>query len=310
MMKKLMPPSSAQKFLKNIKNREQIESLHDNDSIPPELVTWLARLKLLHGVPFHYLVPHEKMLPQESIRFFQVDLNWLKCLLEGALSLGNTTQGDQDHRQALSPTIHKQAHQEATALRQNMILPNASKIHSRSQHNSEQPLSGFLLRSAVVSGWPGLEIEAYPSGADTEDPNQKLKILRMERLSDNIVLCLFEGILQNVFIHEPTEGLHFGVDIDENLKLYKELWEISSDPNNSQIKVRKEIEKNGQRVTINSQEMNECIRDNKKKVLKVSQLKQKIVDKLRDAGINEEFTSAEFALQMVEGVQNVKFSTQ
>jgi hypothetical protein len=43
------------------------------DAIPgfaDPLNNWLARLKLLYGVPFNYLVPDEGMLPPESIRFF------------------------------------------------------------------------------------------------------------------------------------------------------------------------------------------------------------------------------------------------
>ena len=44
---------------------------------PPAMVSeWLARLRLLKGVPFPHLVPDEAMLPPESVRFFQLDFNW------------------------------------------------------------------------------------------------------------------------------------------------------------------------------------------------------------------------------------------
>ena len=52
------------------------------------VVSWLSRLRLLEGVPFPYIVPSEGMLPNESIRFFHVDRNWLDALVDGALSVG------------------------------------------------------------------------------------------------------------------------------------------------------------------------------------------------------------------------------
>ena len=47
------------------------------------VVSWLSRLRLLEGVPFPYIVPSEGMLPNESIRFFHVDRNWLDALVDG-----------------------------------------------------------------------------------------------------------------------------------------------------------------------------------------------------------------------------------
>ena len=40
------------------------------------------------GVPFSYIVSSEEMLPNESIRFFHMDRNWLDALVDGALSTG------------------------------------------------------------------------------------------------------------------------------------------------------------------------------------------------------------------------------
>ena len=56
-------------------------------AIAKDLVDWLARLVLLYPVPFHYLVPHQSLLPSESIRFFHLDDNWVDALLDGALSI-------------------------------------------------------------------------------------------------------------------------------------------------------------------------------------------------------------------------------
>jgi hypothetical protein len=73
-----------------------------------------------------------------------------------------------------------------------------------------QAVTGFLLRSDLVSGWPGLEVTAY--GATGADP---LTILRFERLAPTILICLFDGVVDHVDIHEPPEGLHFGFDVPD-----------------------------------------------------------------------------------------------
>jgi len=52
------------------------------------ITEWLSRLRLLDGVPFPYIVPSDGMLPNESIRFFHLDRNWLDALVDGALSTG------------------------------------------------------------------------------------------------------------------------------------------------------------------------------------------------------------------------------
>ena len=51
------------------------------------IVEWLRSLRCLRGVPLGYLVPDTRMLPEESLRFFAVDANWLDALCDGALSL-------------------------------------------------------------------------------------------------------------------------------------------------------------------------------------------------------------------------------
>ncbi|PMD32991.1 hypothetical protein L207DRAFT_608789 [Hyaloscypha variabilis F] len=50
---------------------------------------WVLDKLHLHGVPAHYLIPDPSYLPAESIRFFYIDKNWTKALMDGALSLAN-----------------------------------------------------------------------------------------------------------------------------------------------------------------------------------------------------------------------------
>jgi len=91
----------------------------DPDLNPPASVCqWLARRLLLYGVPFSYLVPDERMLPPDSMRFFSLDPGWVKCLLEGACSVGRGSTREQavdeklrnrffDLAEAASPTIRQ-----------------------------------------------------------------------------------------------------------------------------------------------------------------------------------------------------------
>ena len=74
--------------------------LSDNPPvIPTEIVKWLSKLKLLYGVPFNYLVPDIRMLPPESLKFFYLDTQWIDCLIDGAYSIGRSTEGEKmsDH---------------------------------------------------------------------------------------------------------------------------------------------------------------------------------------------------------------------
>jgi len=157
---------------------------------PGEVSEWFTDLLCLKHVPFHYLVPREDMLPVNSLRFFQVDVSWMECLLDGAFSVGRVSSAD--------------IIQDAQA-REAGTVPNAPTY------------SGFLLRSPVVSGWPNLEVEAYTQAVSPNDEYlpkgiTPVKRLRFDRLGEDVLLCLFDGEIKTVDIHEHAETIHFGVD--------------------------------------------------------------------------------------------------
>lgn len=167
---------------------------HNPPALPASLETWLNDLCLLKGVPFAYLVPDEKLLPAESIRFFKMDSDWIAALCDGALSIGRVTSKDYKNDGEVIDKIN---------IEEKLF---AGKI------------SGFIIRSEAVSGWPGLQIEGY----DTKDPDpldsdtKALSVLRDEKLSPNVRLCLFDGDLQTLSLHLKPEMLHFGVDQNEH----------------------------------------------------------------------------------------------
>ena len=59
-----------------------------------QVVRRLAKIRLLKGVPFQYLIPTDAALPVESIRFFHIDQNWLDALIDGALSVTMRSKSD------------------------------------------------------------------------------------------------------------------------------------------------------------------------------------------------------------------------
>ncbi len=195
-----------------------IAQLLEEDQVAASIYIWLAKLKLLHGVPFRYLVPDERMLPPESIKFFNLDLAWVNALVDGAFSIGNHAAKNVDnqtimHKLSDSAKPAVNAHSNAAARN---ARPKAFKLDEISNKDPFAPVTGFLLRSEVVSGWRGLQVTAfdkdhYPANTGSKDVKY-LRMLRLEHLSDNLLLALFEGQAYRVDIHEPSEGLHFGFE--------------------------------------------------------------------------------------------------
>lgn len=172
-------------------------------ALPDNIEQWLSDVSLLKNVPFSYLVPDERLLPPESLRFFYLDPSWVAGLVDGALSIGRVNK---PHDLA----VHKQA------------LGDAAVI------DSSQQISGFLLRSSVVKGWPSLQVNAYDyrfgAGSDGVEDSKNENIpaaagelprLRLERLSDHVLLGLFQGEIRVLDIHEEPQTIHLGFDVTD-----------------------------------------------------------------------------------------------
>lgn len=153
--------------------------------LPAVVSDWLNDLSQLKHIPFNYLVPDERVVPVESIRFFMVDPDWLSCLLDGAFSIGRVAR-------------HNHVHD--TSLVENHLPDNTGQI------------TGFMLRSEMAAGWPDMVIEGYGATPDAQGVvGDKLELIRKAYLSDNVLLCLFKGNLKTLDIHLPPERLHFGL---------------------------------------------------------------------------------------------------
>jgi hypothetical protein len=182
--------------------------------VPGELRRFMSRLRLLHGVPFSYLVPDADLLPIESIRFFHLDRNWTDALVQGALSVGTISTADRAQLEAVYPHIRKDVDETERTIR----TPQGEERLA----GTAGAITGFLLRSRAVSGWPNLHVRAYSrdvlkddalTTAAESDPD-RMKVLRMERLAPAVLLVLFDGVPAVVHIEEPRQGIQFGARTD------------------------------------------------------------------------------------------------
>ncbi|GIP23381.1 hypothetical protein [Paenibacillus sp. J22TS3] len=198
-LQEVAPLQSIQQFMAMPEAKQAIEDQVSNDLLP--VAEWLADLVLLQGIPFDYLVADERMLPVESLKFFYIDNNWISAMLDGALSIGLESSRHTNFHDLTQDLIHGAAY-EITG------RSAADKARTPADGSSSERISGMLLRSAVVSGWPNLVVRAFHTDGSP------MKLLRMERLSASVLLCLIDGVPASIQISEPREGFGFGTDDD------------------------------------------------------------------------------------------------
>jgi len=302
-MRTLNPRTTFQaKIADTFADPAAIQSSLEAVLLPKDISKWLGRLRLLKGVPFNYLVPDERMLPPESIRFFYLDMNWIDSLLDGAFSIGrNLTRTEQAATHnldaAVTPKVNQHARAGAASVRAKALGLPAPNV-------SLQVVSGFLLRSTVVSTYRGIGANVYPLGGTPQDPKiTLLDILRFEPLGPNsdTLICLVDGDAYRVDIHEAPEHLHYGIDkyqYDESTKIV------------TANKMIHKFEKDGSRVIIKPDftplDLSGSFRSRSPRVLKMTTLAQKIAELNKVPDID----SAEMGFEMTEGVGMVSFKKE
>ena len=148
--------------------------------LPDAVALWHRDVSVLGGMPFQYLVPDEAMLPPGSMRFFTIDPAWMASFLSGADSVG--------------------------------FVPGsfASLPCWKPGTDSGAVVSGLLLRSPVLPGWPQCIVQGFGSTADTVP----LAKLRHVLLAHDILLLLFDGLVTTVDVSLPAEAMHFGLELE------------------------------------------------------------------------------------------------
>ncbi|MGS2616237.1 hypothetical protein ACVCAH_17185 [Micromonospora sp. LZ34] len=210
----------------------------DAPPLPPYVEHLLARWSLLHDLPFRYLVPDARLLPPESIRFFRLDTGWLEQLRAGALAVGGDGSRERAGTRTLLPRVTAAVTEQLPLVREvqrtRMSIPVAADLLAEARATGELtaaagevPVTGFLLRSSLVSGWPGMEVRAWTSddpadvrpGVDPDElararPDLVVELLRLERLSPSVLVALFRGAPRLVWLEEPPQSVQFGLEAD------------------------------------------------------------------------------------------------
>lgn len=176
-------------------NHLPFDSAAPDTALPDSVEAWVERVALLRGIPFQYLIPDERLLPQPSIRFFQVDGAWLACLVDGALSIGSVAAGD---------------HRRARALRAEQPQPYRRQI------------SGLLLRSEVVSEWEHLRVNGFARGYGGDGVSGETQLLFA--LPDPAPLIQPGGASLEE-LHEQFDAL--SVALSDSVAIDERAWEIA-----------------------------------------------------------------------------------
>jgi hypothetical protein len=212
----------------------------------PIVKTFLGNLVRLAGVPIHYLLPDEKCIPLPSeriqltgretevevgqVRFFFVDKNWVSQLIRGAIGFisdpntqehlrslamdGSFTVAAeyQDHLRRATPDFPLELNEASISVDK---TPEAfTFVDGKPQPTPAQQnfyYSGFMLRSSLIAQWPGVEIRLQGGDEQESQATRKLRVVRMERLADNLLFVICEGVVTSIEIKQPPEMTHFEV---------------------------------------------------------------------------------------------------
>lgn len=269
-------------------------STNADSSYGNKLLSWFQGLSLLKNIPFNYLVPNEELLPNESIRFFSLDQFWINSLIDGAFSIGRVTKSDHQLDAQLGPKI----------------TPENGKI------------TGFIIKSEAVVGWPSMQADGYSQKALVNSetiPGPPLPILRMERIASDTLICLFQGTLNTLDLHLKPEAIHFGLEpLGADQKQYQKILKnLDTGDLNNKEEISVEWLSEPDRII----DIDQLAKNIESKLLStanphgpgVSVLEKDPASVLmglakKYLGIKSgNFTSAQFAFEMVEGVPRVRF---
>ncbi|MEN0002678.1 MAG: helix-hairpin-helix domain-containing protein [Bacteroidota bacterium] len=152
--------------------------------LPDDVMEQIESWKRLQDIPFNYLVPKASLLPEESLRFFHVDTNWVRALLDGFFSVGKVHGlDDQGEEYEHFPSF-------------------------------DRPITGILLRSDAVAGWASMHVDAHAQrmeGTDFDiDPRHQIPVIRKSILDNELLFMLFDGVPKTIDIYLSPEALHSG----------------------------------------------------------------------------------------------------
>jgi hypothetical protein len=155
---------------------------------------WLADKLSLGGIPPQYLIPESSFCPPESLRFFYLDDFWLDCLIDGALSIANHLDQDEDLvRREIKETFN-------VYLR--TVVPDTGI-------KPQIPCYGFLIRSSVIKAIPDLRITVA-----WNPPDKRYPVCRWTKWDDETLMCLLDRQpqeLDSITLAQPPHQQRFSL---------------------------------------------------------------------------------------------------
>ena len=245
--------------------------LTEGEQYDPTVMEWMSRLLELRGIPYNYLIPQSEMLPVESLRFFQIDQAWMNALFQGAFSVGRVTDLDKAMDAFNLSTVQSGAEADETGY--------------------EGPtLSGFLLRSQLVKSYPTMVYKA------TDVDGNHLTSIRLEAISANVMFGIVSGDkpIHELYIQEPMEGVHFGVDEPAHADPSKNTRTLRD------LTVGNIGTKLGTTVAVPT-------RTAAPSVIRMDEMATALNTAPPKASASDSFTSAQFALEMVDTTENYSY---
>jgi hypothetical protein len=167
------------------------------------VLSWLVDRMFLAGVPAHCLLPDPTYLPEESLRFFHIDKNWVDALIDGALSLGNHFGTDED-RVAIKKALNDYI----------------SSTPDGMDHRIQIPAYGFYLRSDLVTMFPDLRVEVVSNDAALKSagqaPPEGAPLLRHEIVTDGVMMAFMDRVpgsdqFSSLVLTQPSHQQRFAV---------------------------------------------------------------------------------------------------
>ncbi|ORY12599.1 hypothetical protein BCR34DRAFT_613864 [Clohesyomyces aquaticus] len=155
----------------------EFNSIGENNTDWSAILKWITDKLYLADIPAHILFPDPSFIPEESIRFFYIDDAWMDCLIDGALSVGNHLERDDDQVKTAIKELYNLYLR--TTVPKTIIRPQI-------------PCYGFVLRSQIVKVMPDLKITVNWNNATAEPKDQRAPVCQWMRPDDHTLICLLD----------------------------------------------------------------------------------------------------------------------
>ena len=163
------------------------------------ILRWVLDRWFLSSIPILVLIPDPLFVPKETIRSFYIDPTWMKCFVDGALSITEHFTERDDIRESIKECLSC-----CMTMQMNGKAPQIPKW-------------GFFLRSELVLKFRNLCISAPMINTDGGT-----EALRLDVIDDDLLVALFDRIPGNssfpsgIKIGPPGHQLSFSIgEIDD-----------------------------------------------------------------------------------------------